>query len=177
MHYFLNCCVRKCQNKKQIKTEFGHFPTPIQFSIEQVKVKVRTGLCLPLFGVSAFLIAVGKHLGIGESSCWTFRRGMMSSSCLTKDFSCSTVHGCLLNFFFHLLMWQMLSTRALRLWSHAIVTAALCGLRLSYWNMEGLSCKGCWCASLCCSEMCRYLSALMVPVQMCDQFHIGTAEC
>ncbi len=61
-----------------------------------------------------------------------------------------------------------LSTRILLLRSHDVVIDAVCGLALSCWKMQGLPWKrrrldG----SICCSRTWIYLSALMVPFQMC----------
>lgn len=50
------------------------------------------------------LTTVCKHLESDENSCWTFGGGMLSYSCLTKDFSCSAVLGhlfCILHFVIH----------------------------------------------------------------------------
>ncbi len=60
------------------------------------------------------------------------------------------------------------STRILLLRSHDVVIDAVCGLALSCWKMQGLPWKrrrldG----SICCSRTWIYLSALMVPFQMC----------
>ncbi len=68
--------------------------------------------------------------------------------------------------YFYLMMWQMFSigersglqagqfsTQTLLLWSHAVVTAAVCGFALSCWNTQGLP----WNTrrlegSICCSK-------------------------
>ena len=44
---------------------------------------------------SSLLTTVCKHLRIEWTRLWTFRREMMSHSCLTYDFRCSTVLGLL----------------------------------------------------------------------------------
>ncbi len=105
---------------------------------------------------------------------------MLSHSCLIQASSCSTVL-CLPCRIFLFMMHQMFSMgersglqaghfspRILLLRSHDVVIDAVCGLSLSCWKMQGLPWKrrrldG----SICCSRTWIYLSALMVPFQMC----------
>ncbi len=105
---------------------------------------------------------------------------MLSHSCLIQASICSTVLGLLCRIFLFM-MHQMFymgersglqaghfSTRILLLRSHDVVIDAVCGLALSCWKMQGLPWKrrrldG----SICCSRTWIYLSALMVPFQMC----------
>ena len=54
------------------------------------------------------LMTVCKHLGIEETSCWTFGRGMLLHSCLISDSSCSTVLD-LLHQILNFMMLQMYS--------------------------------------------------------------------
>ncbi len=75
---------------------------------------------------------------------------------------------------FHLMMRQMFSigeryelqagqfsTRTLLLGSHAVAGAALCGFALSCWNTHRLE------GRICCSIICIYLSAFIVPSKTC----------
>lgn len=114
------------------------------------------------------------------NNCWRFVGIILSHSGLMNSFSCSTVLGLryrILRFIMHHtfsmgdrsgLPAGQSSTRTLLLRSHAVVTCAECGLALSCWNNQGRP----WTrryldGSICCSTTCMYLSALMVPSQMC----------
>ena len=56
----------------------------------------------------------------------------------------------------------------LLLWSHTDVTHSECGSALSCWNKQGRPWRRrCLDGSICCSKTCMYLSAFMVPSQMC----------
>ncbi len=125
-------------------------------------------------------ITVCKRLGTEETSCSSLGIGMLSHSCLIQTSSCSTVLGLLCRIFLFMMrqMFSMgersglqaghFSTRILLLRSHDVVIDALCGLALSCWTMQGLLWKR-WRlgGSICCSRTWIYLSALMVPFQMC----------
>ncbi len=143
--------------------------------------KVGTRPCLPLWGIpSSFYNSLQTSGDWGDSSCSSLGIGMLSHSCLIQASSCSTVL-CLLCRIFLFMMRQMFSmgersglqaghfsTRILLLRSHDVVIDAVCGLALSCWKMQGLPWKrrrldG----SICCSRTWIYLSALMVPFQMC----------
>ncbi len=125
-------------------------------------------------------ITVCKRLGTEETSCSGLGIGMLSHSCLLQASSCSTVLGLLCRIFLFMMrqMFSMgersglqaghFSTRLL-LRSHDVVIDAVCDLALSCWKMQGLPWKrrrldG----SICCSRTWIYLSALMVPFQMCN---------
>ncbi len=125
-------------------------------------------------------ITVCKRLGTEETSCSSLGIGMLSHSCLIQASICSTVLGLLCRIFLFMMrqMFSMgersglqaghFSTRILLLRSHDVVIDAVCGLALSCWKMQGLSWKR-WRldGSICCSRTWIYLSALMVPFQMC----------
>ncbi len=125
-------------------------------------------------------ITVCKRLGTEETSCSSLGIGMLSHSCLIQASSCSTVLGLPCHIFLFMMrqMFSMgersglqaghFSTRILLLRSHDVVIDAVCGLALLCWKMQGLPWKrrrldG----SICCSRTWIYLSALMVPFQMC----------
>jgi len=130
---------------------------------------------------SPFLLTtLTKRLGTEETNFWSFSDGILSHSCLMYSLSCSTVRGlrCRILRFIMCHTFSMGdrsgphtgqgSTRTLLLQSHAVVTHAECGLALSCWNKQVRPWKrhrldG----SICCSKTCMYLSALMVPSQMC----------
>ncbi len=103
--------------------------------------------------------------------------GMLSHSCLIQASSCWTVLGLLVAssslWCAKCFLWGErsglqaghFSTRILLLRSHDVVIDAVCGLALSCWKMpwkrrrlDGV---------VCCSRTWIYLSALMVPFQMC----------
>ena len=129
-----------------------------------------------------FIIVCKRHerKRTEEGSCSSLGIGMLSLSCLIQASSCSNVLGLLWRIFLFM-MCQMFSTgersglqagrfstRILLLRSHGVVIDAVCGLALSCWKMQGLPWKrrrldG----SICCSRTWIYLSALMVPFQMC----------
>ncbi len=142
--------------------------------------KVGTRPCLPLCGIPSSFITVCKRLGTEETSCSSLGIGMLSHSCLIQASGCSTVLGLLCRIFLFMMrqMFSMgersglqaghFSTRILLLRSHDVVIDAVCGLALSCWKMQGLPWKRrCLDGSICCSRTWTYLSALMVPFQMC----------
>ncbi len=135
--------------------------------------KVGTRPCLPLCGIPSSF-----YNSLQTSGDWGI--GMLSHSCLIQASSCSTVIGLLCHSFLCMMrqMFSMgersglqaghFSTRILLLCSHDVVIDAVCGLALSCWKMQGLPWKrrrldG----SICCSRTWIYISALMVPFQMC----------
>ncbi len=141
--------------------------------------KVGTRPCLPLCGIPLLFITVCKRLGTEETSCSSLGIGMLSHSCLIQASSCSTVLGLLCRIFLFMMrqMFSMGERSGLQaghfstwilLRSHDVVIDAVCGLALSCWKMQGLPWKrrrldG----SIWCSRTWIYLSALMVPFQMC----------
>ena len=142
--------------------------------------KVVTEAFLPLCYINFPLTTLSKRLGTEETNFWSFSGGILSHSCLMYSLSCSTVrdlHCCILHFImlhtFSMgdrsgLQAGQSSTCTLLLWSHAVVTRAECGLALSCWNKQGRPWKRrCLDGNICCSKTCMYLSALMVPSQMC----------
>ncbi len=142
--------------------------------------KVGTRPCLPLCGIPSSFITVCKRLGTEETSCSSLGIGMLSHSCLIQASSCSTVLGLLCRIFLFMMrqMFSMgersglqaghFSTPILLLRRHDVVIDAVCGLALSCWKMQGLPWKRRLLdGSICCSRTWIYLSALMVPFQMC----------
>ncbi len=142
--------------------------------------KVGTRPCYHCVASPLLFITVCKRLGTEETSCSSLGIGMLSHSCLIQASSCSTVLGLLCRIFLFMMrqMFSMgeisglqaghFSTRILLLRSHDVVIDAVCGLALSCWKMQGLPWKrrrldG----SICYSRTWIYLSALMVPFQMC----------
>ena len=139
-----------------------------------------TGSFLPLCYITFPLTTLNKCLGTEDTNCWSFVGGILSHSCLMYSFSCSTVRGlrCRILRFIMRHTFSMgdrsglqagqSSTRTLLLRSHAVVKRAECGLALSCWNKQGRPWKRhCLDGSMCCSKTCMYISALMVPSQMC----------
>ena len=139
-----------------------------------------TAACLPLYISPFLLITLNKRLGTEDTKFWSFVGGNLYHSCLIYDFSCSTVRGlrCRILCFIMGRPFSMgdrsglqagqSSTCTLLLWSHAVVTCAECGLALSCWNKQGCPWRRrCLDSSICCSKTCMYLSAFMVPSQMC----------
>ena len=133
------------------------------------------------FVTSPFLlITLNKHFGREETNSLSFSCGILSHSCLMNRFSCSTVRGLLCRIL-RFIMRHTFSmgdrsglqagqgrTWTLLLRSHAVVTRAECGLALSCWNKQGRPWKRrCLDGSICCSKICMYFSAFMLPSQKC----------
>ncbi len=169
----------KCLNWENVSF-YGKNKLILNFMASTHLKKVGTRPCLPLCGIPSSFITVCKRLGTEETSCSSLGIGMLSHSCLIQASSCSTVLGLLCRIFLFMMrqMFSMgersglqaghFSTRILLLRSHDVVIDAVCGLALSCWKMQGLPWKrrrldG----SICCSRTWIYLSALMVPFQMC----------
>ncbi len=142
--------------------------------------KVGTRPCLPLWGIPSSFYNSLQTSGDWGDKLLKFRNRNVVPFLSLQASSCSAVL-CLLCRIFLFMMRQMFSmgersglqaghfsTRILLLRSHDVVIDAVCGLALSCWKMQGLPWKrrrldG----SICCSRTWIYLSALMVPFQMC----------
>ncbi len=139
--------------------------------------KVGTRPCLPLCGIpSSFYNSLQTSGDWGDKLLKFRNRNVVPFLSNTG----STVLGLLCRIFLFMMrqMFSMgersglqaghFSTRILLLRSHDVVIDAVCGLALSCWKMQGLPWKRrCLDGSICCSRTWIYLSALMVPFQMC----------
>ncbi len=142
--------------------------------------KVGTRPCLPLCGIPSSFYNSLQTSGDWGDKLLKFRNRNVVPFLSNTGFSCSTVLGLLCRIFLFMMrqMFSMgersglqaghFSTRILLLRSHDVVIDAVCGLAFSCWKMQGLPWKrqrldG----SICCSRTWIYLSALMVPFQMC----------
>lgn len=77
-----------------------------------------------------FLAITYKHLGTGETSCWSFERGKLPYSWLTQNSSCLAV---LLGSFVRFLVLPNVFS-----WSKDVELAPVYSSALYYWNMQGL---------------------------------------
>ena len=142
--------------------------------------KVGTRPCLPLCGIPSSFYNSLQTSGDWGDKLLKFRNRNVVPFLSNTGSSCSTVLGLLCRIFLFMMrqMFSMgersglqaghFSTRILLLHSHDVVIDVVCCLALSCWKMQGLPWKrrrldG----SICCSRTWIYLSALMVPFQMC----------
>ena len=132
---------------------------------------------------------VYKHLGSEETSCWSFRRGMLSHPGLMQDSSCSTVLGLLSDFPFYdapnVFCWWKVWTAGRPVSAPRLFS---CEAMLLWWMQ--------YVVSYCLAEICKVFperrviwmeadvalnalissSALMEPFQMCKLVYTIPSE-